>query len=198
VNEGPPRPDLPVDDETLEAFAAGELDASEAERLRARVARDPHLAARLRAVLRVEAALRDPTPSPVPLGLVASVRARLDESPATRDVRSIGPRRPALAATAAAVLVGLVGWSTLGGGQPFPLPGGLDAPAVSTTVARLVGPAVPTTVELPSLLATSWLPDFPSRGPVGLLSVALGVGFAFARARSRAGRPSDGAPTCAS
>jgi negative regulator of sigma E activity len=106
-------------DAELSALLDGALSAAEEMALRAEIARDPALAARLEALARVDAALRALPARPVPLDLRARLQAKLaaEAAPTAPPIRAGAPARAsrrrawragfaaAAAAAAAAVLV---------------------------------------------------------------------------------------------
>ncbi len=77
------------DDVLLSAWLDGELDPVAARALEARIAAEPELAARLRAMQRVDEGLRALPEATVPAGLRERLRARIDaEPPATAHAES--------------------------------------------------------------------------------------------------------------
>ncbi|WP_439580723.1 hypothetical protein [Elioraea sp.] len=103
-----------VSDETLTAFADGELDAAEATSVRAAVAADPALARRLAALREARAAIRaafaDVANEPVPTALIAAVLAAdATDAPPPRAANAPVWRAAAIAATVALVVGGLAG-----------------------------------------------------------------------------------------
>jgi hypothetical protein len=99
-----------VSDETLTAYADGELDADEAARVREAVAADPALARRLAAVREAREAARlayaDVAREPVPAALIASVLAAAAAAPPPRRGANTNVRRAAAIAAAVALVVG--------------------------------------------------------------------------------------------
>lgn len=102
---------MEITDETLMAFADGELPAAEAREVADRVAADPELAARARVFTATRDALKGLAPPPVPDALAERVRAM---SAPPSNVVPLRPRRAAMiwqlpAAAAIALAVGLGG-----------------------------------------------------------------------------------------
>lgn len=99
-----------VSDETLTAYADGELDAEEAARVRAAVAADPALARRLAALGEAREAARaafaDVAREPVPAALIASVLAADASGPPPRRAANTNVRRTAAIAASVALVVG--------------------------------------------------------------------------------------------
>ena len=112
---------MQFDDETLMAFADGELPEAEAAPLRRALAADPAVAARIETFRRARAAVAGLAPAPAPAALEARIRALAATGPATAasapagagaDVVPLASRRrvPAWqvpAAAAAALVLGL-------------------------------------------------------------------------------------------
>ncbi|MCF3974276.1 anti-sigma factor family protein [Paracoccus salsus] len=125
-----------IDDETLMALADGELEHGMAERVRAAIAADPALQARLRVFVETRRALRETAaqsgPAPGDDALIARIRAasmatQPATAPGTAPTLQPGPatvrhpanlvRRPlaGLAAALLTVVIGLVWWWPAGG-----------------------------------------------------------------------------------
>jgi hypothetical protein len=102
-----------VSDETLTAYADGELDAAEAARVRAAVAADPALARRLAALREAREAARaayaDVAREPVPAALIATVLAADGAAPPRRAANTNVRRTAAIAASVALVVGGMLG-----------------------------------------------------------------------------------------
>ena len=119
---------MKIDDQTLMAYADGQLDPAQAARVAAAVASDPRLAESLARHRALAGALRDAYSSvleePVPPHLQAllaeagkaegepAVVARIEDARASRQVRRFGP--PAWIAMAAALVLGLAVGALLG------------------------------------------------------------------------------------
>jgi hypothetical protein len=107
MTRDPRAPD--IDDEELSAFLDGELDAAREAAVRAALAEDPALRARLEALGAVDEGLRALPGRPVPEDLHDRLRARI-RADASPPARARGPRRrrlrwaPAVAAAAAAAV----------------------------------------------------------------------------------------------
>lgn len=115
---------MQIADETLMAFADGELDPAEARRVEAAVAADPALQARLRVFSETRRMLREVPAAPMPAGGDAALIARIRAASQPRRPAMTPPapanlnRRPlaAIAATLAVAVIGL-GWWQIGGPQ---------------------------------------------------------------------------------
>lgn len=142
-------------DETLMAFADGELDAAAAARVEAAINDDPSLAERVALFIQtrkqVSATLKPLSGEPVPPALEASVRRLIEEAraretaSAAENVVAFRPRtqRPGfvtryalpLAASLAAIAAGAIGYMAGTGGNPSSPAGlqvaGLDRPALT-------------------------------------------------------------------
>lgn len=106
-------------DQDLSAWIDGELDPQREAALRARLAAEPRLAARLAELERVDAALRAlPTPA-VPAGLAAATRARVAGRGRPRPRRR--PPVWAAAAVAAGVALAIYGALRVPGSRDEPL-----------------------------------------------------------------------------
>ena len=163
------------EDEMLMALADGELDGPEAERLMARIERDPALAERYAMFTRTAEALREAlTPGDVPPHLVAMVRnAPADTAPGALPEAPRGtilpfPGRATWpAALAASLLLGLgIGWG-LGG------PGGTERGGTPVTAMGL-----PSVADLMSDVPTGGSRDLAGTGTARVIgSFETGRGF---------------------
>ena len=86
-------------DELLSALIDGELDPEAALQLRARIASEPALAARLADFKRVDAAMRAIPAPEVPADLAARTRARIADQPRPESSAPTRTRRPARSST---------------------------------------------------------------------------------------------------
>jgi hypothetical protein len=208
----PPRPDgLPLPDDAVDAYAAGELSDADAEAVRALAARDRGLADRLEAAGRVEAALRAQEPAPLPLGLVAATLARVydTEGAGSHGQEAFGgsqsgapEERPALRdrwgrvaiAAAAAVALAVGGWRLLADGGSSWAPRGWAPTAEVVASAPL--PRVPSLPDVSgwSIGAVDAF-DSAAAGPAAILATLLGVGIAVGRAAGS--RPRESETRCA-
>ena len=177
---GPDRPPGTPDEATwtaLEALAAGEQPAAEAEAWNRRLAEEPALAAAYAEVTRIEHLLRAEPMLPVPLGLVARVAAEVAPARAPRPLQ-------ALARVAAAVLVFFAAWLAFAEETPAvadirpgpalvdALPGLDPSGAVSQEARALLDTATP------AELAASARGGFLLIG-AGIVLLALGLAIAL-------------------
>lgn len=153
----------PIDDDTLQAYVDGQLDAESAARIDASLATDPALAARVQRERALRAALHgafDPVlDEPVPARLAALLQAPAAEAPmaTVMSLPSRPPRRrwamPALAAAASLAALAVLLWQSsahdlvrLRDGETFA--GGALSRALDDQLASAPEPGAPITVGL--------------------------------------------------
>lgn len=153
----------PIDDDTLQAYVDGQLDAEAAARIDAALATDPVLAARVQCERALRAALHgafDPVlDEPIPARLAALLQAPADAAPAVT-VTALSPRRPrrrwvmpALAMAASIAALAVLLWQSsahdlvrLRDGETFA--GGALSRALDDQLASAPEPGAPITVGL--------------------------------------------------
>ena len=131
-------------DRRLMRYLHGELPAAEVQELRAELARDPALQARLHELHRLWQGLKSAPPTPVPYGYVGKVQ-RLGEERQRRAASSAlgwGAAPPWARALAGAALLGGVAIGVGLGRMQAPAGAGVSASSVVTAASPSIGAAV--------------------------------------------------------